>query len=171
MLEKALLMFPSASERRLVDSHVHEGGQTIFKCYESSIQGELHCWEKCPSEQCRCLKHKEENCGVKHPAKTRELWISFPSMKSAVWVCSWQCCWLCLSVWPPRARGAEAAAQRGHGVKAGGVALPSAGTADVPQQGPTSPGAERINRHCWNAWLLPFCLSFLKVFFRAQVWP
>ena len=43
MLEKSLLMFSCASERRPLDSHVREGSQTILKCYESSIQGKLCC--------------------------------------------------------------------------------------------------------------------------------
>lgn len=77
----------------------------------------------------------------------RALWISFP--RTRVWGLLFAVL-LALSVttWSSRARGAEAAGQRGRGVKAGRMALLLAGSADVPQQGPTNLEAEKINRHC-----------------------
>lgn len=106
---------------------------------------------KRPSERRRYLKLREENCREKHLAKTHELWVSFLSHYKIgrVWA-------LLLTVllaqsvviWSPRSGRAVAAGQRGLWGKADGIALPSAGAADVPQRGPTNPEAEKINRRC-----------------------
>lgn len=71
MLEKSLLVFPCASEKRPVDSHMHAGSQTAASCYKSSIQSKPRCVLRLklrPSEE--VLKLREENCREKHLAKT-----------------------------------------------------------------------------------------------------
>lgn len=99
MLDKSLLLFFCASERRDVDSQVHEGSQTILKCYEDSIRGELCCCAEAEMsfQVWRYLKLREEHCGGKHLGKTHELWISFLSYYKIwrIWVLFFQCSVCC----------------------------------------------------------------------------
>ena len=91
---------------------------------------------KCPSERRRYLKLREENRGEKHLAKTHELWISLLSYCTIwrVWVLSSQCCWLCRDLVIQVQACRSSRSERPSG-KADGIALPSAGAADVPLAG------------------------------------
>lgn len=164
-------MFPHASERRPIDSQVHEEGQTILKCHESSFRGKLRLLRlKCPSEQCRYLQLR----GKKLQRKTSDKDTSCGSAclvvtKSGEFgVCSSQWCWLCCDL----VRQVQACrSQSGLGVRLKGqhcrqwaLLMPPGRDQQMWRQGRSVGTAEMFGFCC-------FCLLFLTVFSGVQTWP
>lgn len=163
MLEKALLMFPSASERRPIESHLLGGSLSFLNAVKAASKASFSAVREMSfrAEQCGCLKPKEENWSV---TLCKDMWAVDRLSQYKTWslgfVLHSAAGSVCHNLVTQRGRSCRSERLWGKGWR---DSIAIAGTADVPQQGPTNPEAEKINRHSWNVCFLPFCLSFLSL--------
>lgn len=160
-------MFPSASERRPIDSHVPERNQTIWNVMKAAskesftaVRGMSFRAAQVPEAQGRKLWSITacKDTWAVHQLSQHRIWsLGFVLHSAAGSVCH------NLVTQGQRCRGSRS--ERPGGWHCHRLALLMCPNRDqqILRQG-------KINRCSWNVWLLPFCLSFLTVFFRAQVW-